>query len=265
MLGILYVCHGSRDQDAITEVRSFISSVMEEINVPLQEYCFLELTEPSIDQGIVKLLSLGVKKIAVIPVLLLNAGHYYKDIPEKIKENRERYPDIQFIYGKPLGVQDRLIDILVDRIKETGSCIYDDAKILLVGRGSTYPETQQDFNLIRTKLEQKTKLKHIDVCFLAALKPSFDQVFQDSLKENHSQIWIIPYLWFTGFLMNYLRKQVSTHSSGNKQLILTRQLGHHPIIKEALRDQVYETIYIGMRNPRNFQLGVSYDKPQNFA
>lgn len=242
MLGILYVCHGSRDLAAIAEVQDFIASVMNEVDVSFHECCFLELAQPDIDQGIAKLIEKGVTKIAVIPVLLLSAGHYYIDIPKKLEANKEQYPNISFAYGKPLGVQDRLIDILVDRINETGVPINHQAKILLVGRGSTYPETKVDIERLAKILSEKIYFNNVNYCFLAACKPSFAEEFALSLKGNYSQVWIVPYLWFTGFLMNDLQKTIVTHKDVKKQIILTKQLGSHPNIKEALKDRVYETV-----------------------
>jgi len=64
-----------------------------------------------------------------------------------------------------------------------------------------------------------------------------------SLKGNYSQVWVVPYLWFTGFLMNDLQKTIVTHKDVTKQIILTKQLGNHPNIKEALKDRIYETVH----------------------
>ncbi len=59
MQGILYVFHGSRIPEAIDANVSFFQLVKEQIEVPLQEMCFLELAEPDISQGIERLVNQG--------------------------------------------------------------------------------------------------------------------------------------------------------------------------------------------------------------
>ena len=84
MRGVLYVSHGSRVPDAVNEATDFIDLVKAQVNVPLQETCFLELTSPNLAQGFQRLVDKGATEISVVPVLLLSAGHYYKDIPAEI-------------------------------------------------------------------------------------------------------------------------------------------------------------------------------------
>lgn len=240
MQGILYVSHGSRIPEATAEAITCLTSVQQQIDVPLQEICFLELARPNVEQGIDNLVNRGASKISVVPVLLLSAGHYDRDIPEEVNRAKTKYSHITFTYGQPLGVQDRFTKILTERIEETGISANPDAKILLVGRGSRSPKTKEDIESIGRKLQEKTNFSNVDVCFLAACDPSFDQGLQSSLKEEHSQIFIVPYLWFTGVLMQSLFNKVNELDT-NKEVVLCRQLGDHPTIKQALKERVYES------------------------
>lgn len=42
--------------------------------------------------------------------------HVTKDIPEMIKEAKETYPDVEFIYTEPLGVHEKLVKVVIERI-----------------------------------------------------------------------------------------------------------------------------------------------------
>ncbi|MBI5212106.1 MAG: precorrin-8X methylmutase [Nitrospirae bacterium] len=42
--------------------------------------------------------------------------HVTKDIPEIIKEAEEQYPDREFIYTEPLGIHEKLVQVVVERI-----------------------------------------------------------------------------------------------------------------------------------------------------
>ncbi|MEB8068527.1 MULTISPECIES: sirohydrochlorin chelatase [Mammaliicoccus] len=241
MIGVLYVSHGSRIKEATEEAITFIDSVKKKIDIPLQEICFLELAQPDIQQGVKKLIDNGATEISVIPVLLLSAGHYFKDIPNEIDEIKKKHPEVTFTYGKPLGVQPRLSAILNERIQETNISIKKDAKLLVVGRGSYNPQTKIDITAIGKALYETTEFENVEVCYLAACEPSFEDALQVALQAEHSQIFIAPYLWFTGVLERHIEKTAKEHNM-NSDIIVCKHLGHHPSIQEALKDRVFETL-----------------------
>ncbi|MBF7016094.1 sirohydrochlorin chelatase [Staphylococcus durrellii] len=241
MRGILYVSHGSRIAEATAEAIQFIEDVKRRVNVPLQEICFLELAEPTVAQGIETLVKKGATEISVIPVLLLSAGHYFKDIPAELEKVKTTLPEVTFTYGQPLGVQSQLTNILKERIEETNVIPNDDAKILVVGRGSYNPQTKIDIEAIASDLGDITGFKDIDVCYLAACKPSFEDALTSALDSEYSQIFIVPYIWFTGVLEKHIRKTVDD-SKVHGDIILCDHLGNHEAMKEALKDRVNETL-----------------------
>ncbi|WP_085505866.1 sirohydrochlorin chelatase [Thalassobacillus devorans] len=242
MQGILYVSHGSRVPEARRQAVDCIHSVQSKVGIGLQEICYLELAQPDMAEGIRLLAEKGADKIAVIPVLLLRAGHYYTDIPKGIEAAKNKYPDIEFQYGKPLGVQDRLIDILIERIKEKHGPICPDANILLVGRGSRNPETPAAIQKIQKQLSQKLSGMNVDACYLAACQPSFEKGLEKSIQAGYSQTIVVPYLWFTGILIQSMQKKVREYQKDGHQVILCDHLGDHPMMVEALAERVYELL-----------------------
>ncbi|MDG0842118.1 sirohydrochlorin chelatase [Staphylococcus equorum] len=240
MRGVLYVSHGSRVDEAVTEAADFIELVKKQIDVSLQETCFLELTEPNLSQGFQRLVNKGATEISVIPVLLLSAGHYFKDIPKEIQQNQEKYPHVKVSYGKPLGVQQRLSGILQQRIEETHMTPSIDAKVLIVGRGSYNPQTQKDLSTIKTQLQDTNNELDIEVCYLAACGPSFEEALQDAVNKGHSQIFVVPYLWFTGILERHIATTIDGYSVEN-DIVLCARLGNHNQLQTALKERVEET------------------------
>ena len=104
MQGVLYVSHGSRVAEAVEEATSLIARVQTKL-IFLYKKHVLELVDPDISEGFRKLVHQGATEISVVPVLLLSAGHYYKDIPEEIERMKAQFPNVKINYGKPLGVQ----------------------------------------------------------------------------------------------------------------------------------------------------------------
>ena len=120
MKAVLYVCHGSRIKEGREQAMEFVERCKRELSYPVQETCFLELSEPDIFEGIIKCVQQGAKEIVVIPVLLLAATHVKKDIPNELERIAREFPEVTLRMGSPLGVHDKLISIIAERVKETG-------------------------------------------------------------------------------------------------------------------------------------------------
>ncbi|GAA0433324.1 sirohydrochlorin chelatase [Virgibacillus salarius] len=242
MQAVLYVSHGSRYADATAEAISFLETVKEQVDIPLQEICFLELATPDMKQGIANLVTQGATRIAIVPVLLLQAGHYYHDIPQVIEQQKALYPAISFTYGQPLGVQDRLTQILAERMNQAVVTMKSDMKVLLVGRGSSNPQTVIDIETIANRLKKITGVAHVEACYLAACTPAFEGKLRAAVTEENSQIVIVPYIWFTGFLMRHIQQRITEIGGSKREIILCHHLGKHPAMQEALKDRVIEAI-----------------------
>ena len=240
MQAVLYIAHGSRIQEACNQARSFINKCIQQISVPIQEICFLELASPSIEEGFARCIEQGATKIAVVPVLLLSAGHAKKDIPNKLKEMNNRFPHVEISYGRPFGVHHKIVDVIMERIREQQVAIHHDAMVLLVGRGSSDPQVKQDLGEIASLLQRRYPFKRIETCFLAAAEPSFEEGLELAKTYDHKQVFIIPYLLFTGVLMNQMKNTIRKLSNSNQQFILCTYLGYHPYLRDVVNERVQE-------------------------
>ncbi|MED4967237.1 sirohydrochlorin chelatase [Heyndrickxia coagulans] len=237
--GVLYVSHGSRVPETAREATAAIRQAMAQVDADLQEICYLEIAEPDIAAGIDALVRGGAGRIAVVPVLLLSAGHYYEDIPRAIREAKRRYPHIVFTYGRPLGVGDRITGILAENILETG--MPPGAWILLVGRGSRNPETLCDFAKIADGLRVQLGAEQIKTAYLAVLEPRFDEALKE-LAVAGRPVVVAPYLWFTGVLVRSLEKKVGMLQREGYDIRLARYLGCHPDMVDALAGRAKEAL-----------------------
>lgn len=91
-------------------VRSKIS------DMPIQ-IAYMEFCEENIEHGIKTLVDKGVTEIKAVPYFLFEGIHIKEDIPNEIGEILKDYPNVKLEMGHTLGVDERLADILVDRIK----------------------------------------------------------------------------------------------------------------------------------------------------
>ncbi|ARI76605.1 sirohydrochlorin chelatase [Halobacillus mangrovi] len=240
MEAVLYVGHGSRMKGAVDEAAHFINKAMKLVDTPIQEYCFLELSGPDIKEGVNNCVQRGATSITVVPVLLLTAAHAKVDIPHTLNKVAVSHPDLKFTYGRPLGVQEKIIDALIERIKDR-KIITNDMDILLVGRGSSDKDAVQDICTIAKLLKKRTHVNSVEVCFLAAASPRFEPKVKRAAKQGKKNVIILPYLLFTGVLMTSIHKTVNELSlSPEQSFIVSEYLGDHPNLYHLLKDRVFE-------------------------
>ncbi|WP_342504910.1 sirohydrochlorin chelatase [Sporosarcina sp. FSL K6-2383] len=242
MQAVLYVGHGSRIQAGVEEAIQFIENCKVMIDVPIQEICFLELASPSVDEGIIKCVERGATKIAVVPILLLTANHANEDIPFEIEVGKVMYPDFEFTYGKAFGIHPKIVDSLYDRVIEQQMPIDEEAQVLLVGRGSSDLAVKRDLTEIAQLLANKYPFQKVDVCFLYGTAPSFDEALEQLQQTTQRQVFIIPYLLFSGILMNGITRTIAKHSSSDQQIILCENLGYHKYVQDVLVERVNDLL-----------------------
>ncbi|GGE71157.1 sirohydrochlorin chelatase [Priestia taiwanensis] len=235
MEAVLFVCHGSRVKKACEQAKSFVeTSIASMGHVPIKEICFLELAEPSIEQGVAACVRQGATSIAVVPVLLLTAVHAKKDIPEELHHVWRKYQQITMTYGRPFGVHETIIPILEERI-HAETVPPEGATVLLVGRGSSDADVKHDLEEIAWMLEKYGMYTRVDTCYLAAATPRFEEKLAE-LVSTEKHVIVVPYLLFTGLLMNGMEREVRQYEN----VTLCQYLGYHPALQQILIDRAEE-------------------------
>ncbi len=246
MQAVLYVGHGSRVKEARDQAARFMEESMGNNTEPIQEISFLELSHPTIEEGVRRCVERGATRIAVVPVLLLTAVHAKEDIPYELDRLKKRYPNIPMSYGRPFGVHSKIVDILMERIYDQDVVINDDAMVLLVGRGSSDPDVKRDLQEIANQLHAKYPFKRVETCYLAAAKPSFEEGIDQVKQYGHQQVFVVPYLLFTGILMKSMEKTIRKLSAPNQEFILCEYLGYHPNLQEVVFERTTEAVGVGI-------------------
>ncbi|WP_347861134.1 sirohydrochlorin chelatase [Salimicrobium sp. PL1-032A] len=238
MQGVLYVSHGSRVEDTKTEVEKVVEAAHQGNDDALHKLCYLEIASPDIREGAEELIAEGADRIAIVPMLLFGAGHYYSDIPEEIIKLQHQYPAISFTYGEPIGPQEALIQTLADRIRETKS----EDPFLLVARGSRYPETKKMMESIMERVKDKTGITQAEVCYLAVLDPTFEQGLKKEADKYPEGLTVLPCLWFTGRLISHIEAEIKSLNDQGFSIRSAHYLEDHPRMVEALESRVLEAM-----------------------
>lgn len=240
MQAILYIAHGSRVKAGVEQAVTFLQGVQQAVQVSIQEICFLELATPTIAEGIESCIRKGATTIAVVPILLLAAQHAKQDIPIEIAKAQKQYPYVKFTYGEPLGIHERLIDTLQARIIEKQQPNRN-ARVLLIGRGSSDPSVKRDLAKIAARLRTKYNYYSVETCFLYGMGPTFEDWLQQA-KVEQQQVFIVPYLLFTGILRQSITKQLQGFDS--KNIMLCESLGYDDNVKKVLVERIDELLQV---------------------
>ena len=120
MKAVMIVGHGSRSLKSQEEFKKIIDVMKEKLAHTKVYGTNMELAEPIMDDTIDQIVeeNNGLSEIVVVPFFLFEGIHIKRDIPEKLNEFREKYPDVKFTFGKPLGADPILADVLFERISE---------------------------------------------------------------------------------------------------------------------------------------------------
>lgn len=121
--GIIVLGHGSRREDANSEVKQITAKLKEKNPQNLYQTAFLEFCKPSLVDAIEEFVESGVGKIIIVPMFLTVGNHMHRDIPGKILRLKTTYPEIKFVFAKHLGPDPKIVEIVEDRIKEAKELI----------------------------------------------------------------------------------------------------------------------------------------------
>ena len=78
----------------------------------------LDVARPSIGEAIDACVADGATEVVVVPWFLGPGRHTTHDIPKQAREAAERHAGLRLRIAEPLGVHEKLVDVLLDRASE---------------------------------------------------------------------------------------------------------------------------------------------------
>lgn len=122
MNGILILAHGSRYnkiEDTMLKICDMVKvELKSEYDATLIGYAFLQYSQNNLETGIKKLIDQGVSAIQVMPYFLFDGAHILDSIPTIINKILKDNPGVEIRIGQTLGTDERLAQIIVDRVRE---------------------------------------------------------------------------------------------------------------------------------------------------
>lgn len=119
---VILIGHGSRaagaddDMERIAEgLRDKFGGIVETCRMAGRGVLFAEAFESCVEKG--------AKEIIVLPYFLHFGIHLREDIPEILRQNAARHPEVRLVMGRHLGYDDAIVSLIEKRIGESeGLC-----------------------------------------------------------------------------------------------------------------------------------------------
>jgi uroporphyrin-III C-methyltransferase len=136
--GVLVIGHGSRRQEANDDVREAARMIGERGGFPLVEAAFLEIKQPDVAEGFMRLVERGASLVTVHPYFLSPGRHTRGDLPRQVGRVAERYPGVRYQITEPLSAHPLVIEASIARIRETESSASDVRRVIAAQPGKVY-------------------------------------------------------------------------------------------------------------------------------
>ena len=139
--GLLLVGHGSHCVVSASQMHRIGELVAAGLPGVAVEVGFLEMTDPPVPLVLDEMVGRGCRRVAVLPLMLLAAGHTKSDVPAVVIAGRERHPGVDIAFGSALGVAPELLEIGRGNIESTGAT---GLPLVVIARGTSDPDANAE-------------------------------------------------------------------------------------------------------------------------
>ena len=247
-VGVLVVGHGTADPVGVAETRAVTEHVARLLpGVPVT-LGFLEVCGPTIDEAMDVLATAGCRAVIAAPLLLFEAGHAKRDIPEAIREAAAGR-GIRVSQAEPLGCHPAIVALSQRRRAETmanAGVPPDSVALVMVGRGSSDPSAfDQLATFAQATLTAQPAFRRVEFGFVAAARPSLAEALAaaaDPAGGGVRTVWVQPHLLFRGHVEEQVAAALDAVRASWPECtwIQVPRLGDDPLVAQALVDRTLE-------------------------
>lgn len=241
---LLMIGHGTKDNQGQQSFLDFAAAYQAlDTSRPVLP-CFLELTGPTIQEGVDQCVAQGYTELSVLPILLFAARHNKFDVTNELDRARSRHPQVKFHYGRHFGITPGIIELWRSRLRELDQPqSRSDTVLLFVGRGSSDPDANGDVCKIARILWEGSGYSTVETCFIGITHPRLEDGFRRARLYQPKQIIVLPYFLFTGLLVKKIFDITAQQQKQHPDILMTclPEMGLHPQLFSVLREREIET------------------------
>ncbi|PKQ26417.1 MAG: cobalamin biosynthesis protein CbiX [Actinobacteria bacterium HGW-Actinobacteria-4] len=223
---LVFCAHGTRNDAGRHVILDVAQDVRDALGVEVRE-AYVDVQDPKVDAVVEEIEPGDGVSAVVVPYLLAGGYHVYHDIAEAVGERSD-------VHSAPaLGPDARLIDIVMDRIREAG--VHATATLVLAPAGSSDPRSQADTERTADMLRQRWD-GPVRIGYAAGMKPSVAEAVASARvfgeDQEGGEVAVVSYLLSPGYFQDTLYK------AGADQV--TAPLAPDPRIVEIIADRYYD-------------------------
>ena len=265
---LLMIGHGTRDEDGRQAFLDFAKAYQAlDTSRPVLP-CFLELTGPTIQEGVDQCVEQGYTELSVLPILLFAARHNKFDVTNELDRARARHPQVKFHYGRHFGITPKILELWRDRLAaleqppkeqplnklEAGSSNLQpstnqpsisrqETLLLFVGRGSSDPDANGDVYKMARILWEGSGYQTVETCFIGITHPRLEEGFRRARLYEPKRIIVVPYFLFTGALVKKIFDITAQQQEQFPEISMTclPEMGIQPQMLSIVREREIET------------------------
>jgi sirohydrochlorin cobaltochelatase len=215
---LLIVGHGSRDPRGAEEFQELVSLVRARAPMPV-EGGFIELSRPPISECVNNLRERGAREVSAVPLMLLAAGHAKDDVPATLVREKLTHPDLDFHYGRALGIRPELLELMDERIS---AVVPEEERegtaVLIVGRGSSDPDANSDLAKMARLFFEGRPYPLVEMAFVSLAPPSVTEALERCRRLGAGRVAVFSYFLFTGVLEERIREQSQNFAEDNPEV-----------------------------------------------
>jgi sirohydrochlorin cobaltochelatase len=244
--GLLLVGHGTRYAPGVEEFFKLARLIARRVQDHAVEPCFLEFSEPSIAQGVARLVERGARRIVVAPVILFAAGHIRHDIPREVAKAADEHGGVPLAQAPHLGCHSALVQVSSRRFAESiaaaPAVAPADTVLVMVGRGSRDTDATQEMLRFANLRRSSKEASDTKVAFLAMAGPPLEPTLECVARAAPKRIVVQPHLLFSGELLERVGQLVERFAVAHLAIDwrVTRHLGPTEEIADAVLERAAE-------------------------
>jgi sirohydrochlorin cobaltochelatase len=246
---VCFVGHGSRDPEGTREFLRLVELFRAHHPGRVVECGFLEFAQPVIGAGIDRCVARGARTIAVLPGMLMAAGHAKNDIPSEVHDARRRHPDVRFHYGRHLHFHPKVLELCRLRLEEAERGARpagrQDTLLLVVGRGSSDPDANSDVCKLARILGEGLGYGWSAACYIGVTTPLLPEALERCRHMGFARVLVFPFFLFTGVLEKRIRRQTAEMAQAHPtpEFLCAGYLDAHPLLYEAFAERAEEAVH----------------------
>jgi sirohydrochlorin ferrochelatase len=115
---LLLIAHGSRRPDANAELERVAEAFRARGRYPIVQVSYLELADPSIDDGAARCILRGATDVILLPYFLSPGKHVVEDLAAARDRLAGRFAGARFALAQPLGSHPLVLEVVEERARE---------------------------------------------------------------------------------------------------------------------------------------------------